>query len=248
MIRFIIPTLSILTACSAGSEPTVTQCGATDPEVVTITNTVIEPVTNVVTNTVIETNTVTETIEVPAETEWVPATLRVDFAYPSANRGAWEFTSGAGHTNMGAITLTASESMTVESIVIQTWVNDTLAAYGPEARYTQASDGDVIFADHWQNCVLSDYNTGVVFDTAEVVDGQLQFEGSTTVDETSYTLMSVFCDHTGLAAVGEANGFAIDLATNSTAIAFDSTGNQALTIIGDWNGMEVPTKSLILVN
>ena len=245
MIKFLVCAV-FLAACSTGSQPAATQCGATDPKVVTVTNT--EPITNVVTHTVTETITITETIEVPTEAEWVPATLRVDFAYPSANRGAWEFTSGAGHTNMGAITLTASESMTVESIVIQTWVNDTLAAYGPEARYTQASDGDVIFADHWQNCVLSDYNTGVVFDTAQVVDGQLLFEGSITVDESAYALMSLFCDHTGIESGGQNAGFAIDLSTDGVAIGFTSAGDQAETTVGDWNGMEMPTKSLILIN
>ena len=175
-------------------------------------------------------------------------TLQVDFAYPSANRGHYTFRAGQANLNLGAITLTASESMVVDTtIVIQTYANDTVEAYGPGSLYSRSSNGALDFADHFPDCYLQDYNTGTVYSTAAVINGQLAFPVSIYVDETAYVLASVHCDHSGLAPTGSEDGFAIDIAYPVVTTATTLDGEVVAAAVGDWNGMESPSKSYILI-
>lgn len=195
---------------------------------------------------VVVTETNTEYVEIDKETDQTP-TLQIGFSWTNANQGHWTFAPGE-RRNMGGVHLKASESMTVETVTLKGYVNDTPGTFGITGWYSVKEKNGIRFADHFTNCTLGDHYTGDLLGGPIDPDsnGLLTFNQPFLTGDAHYHTMVVMCEHTGITS-DTPIGFAMDIAYGPTEImAVTQNGYEPVVSVGNRNGLNSPSYALIL--
>lgn len=182
-----------------------------------------------------------------AETdEPVQPLLIVEFTPDLTGYGDLAFQSGEQEVSFGSFLLMTNTFATVQSIQVQGFVSDSPGLF---AYYTPGAEGGVRFADHFTNCKLVNVETGSVYmgPTEPEDNGTLNFTEDFTLDDTSGMILNLRCDHTGLEATGDFDGFAVDITSDLNVQALDESGQYEPVDLRVRNGGDNPSTARILM-